>query len=306
MEKRQLLLDKCTKTSCKRCDMGYILKDFIKPIMQCLTVDIPDYYMRLLTTKCLNNAVLMSYFMLGKKGIKIANACDSVKVQERHSNKVDNNTTILIKLRKTLLNKQCKYRQLFYILMTDSSFPHDDGMSRHFPGHVFVIEKIPGNPDPIYYFHQAYINQYDYAGHIKRNNNTLELSWDSAKRMIEQIHYILLNPTWDENSVKYWKDITFVNTKNMLGAKSQGKMFLCYRKAQVTDCIDRLEEYTKLKLKQISKLKISKLNETYGSAALYDSDQNPLSVIEMQRSLKKLLLRINKSKMSGNNFLPTK
>jgi hypothetical protein len=180
--------------------------------------------------------------------------------------------------------------------MTDASFPHEDGKDRHFPGHVFIIEKIPGNVLPMYYFHQAYINAYDYNGHIKRNNGSLSLTWEDVKRMMEQIHYVLMNPTWDENSVKYWKDITFVNTSNMLGARSGGKMFLCFKKARVTDCVGRLESYTKQKLEAIDKLPISQMNEIYGDKSAYDSDQNPLTVKEMQGSLRKLSKHIMKSK----------
>lgn len=296
MRQRELSLKKCTKESCERCDMGYILSEHVKPIMQCLTNDIKDYYMALLTTKCLNTAVAISFFMLGNKGIKIANFCDSVEVQNRHEQKKDDNVVLIQSLRRNILNKQTKFRQLFYILMTDSTFPHDDNNNRHFPGHVFIIEKIPGDPEPTYYFHQSYINKYDYNGHIKRNNNTLSMSWLDIKRMMEQIHYTLLNPIWDENTVKYWKQITFVDTKHMLGAKSGGKMFLCWKKAKLTDCIGRLESYTNEKLKQISKMKISELSTVYGEASSYDSEQTPLTVSEMKDSLETLRNKIIISK----------
>ena len=99
-QKNQLSLGNCTKERCLRCDFGYILKDFVKPIMQCLTNDIKDYYMRLLVTKCLNQSVLMAYFMLGKKGIKLADACDTTKVQQRHEAGEDSNAILLESLKK--------------------------------------------------------------------------------------------------------------------------------------------------------------------------------------------------------------
>lgn len=300
-EPRVLSVSKCTKFNCPRCDFGYILRYYVKPIMQALTNDIPSYYMQLRVSKCLNQAVLMAFFMLGKRGIKIADYCDTTLVQKRHQDGQDDNAILMERLRRNILHKACHYRQLYYILMTDASFPHEDGKGRHFPGHVFIIEKIPGKPLPIYYFHQAYINAYDYNGHIKRNNGSLSLTWEQVKQMMGQIHYILMNPTWDEHSVKYWKQITFVNTSNMLGAQSGGKMFLCFRKAKLTDCIGRLEKYTHKKLAEIHKLPISHMDKIYGDESAYDADQKPLTVRQMRHSLLNLSRHIEKSKFEDVN-----
>jgi hypothetical protein len=272
--------------------MGYLLKDHIKPIMQCLSNDLQDWYMRLLTTKCLNNAVTLTYLMLGPRGMRLADACDSHKVQERHKAKEESNPEIIEALKKKMLHKVCKYRQLYYILMTDAEFNHPDGVKRHFPGHVFVIEKIPNKPFPKYYFHQSYINQYDYKGHIQRNNNSLAMTYAQIEAMLAHIHYVLMSPTWDENSVKYWKTITFVDTSKLLGAESGGKMFLCFRKARTTDCVGTLDKYITKKLIGISKHKLSQLDDIYGDKTKYDSDQNPLTVREMQKSLQDLQRKI--------------
>ena len=34
--------------------------------------------------------------------------------------------------------------------------------------------------------------------------------------MMKQIRYVLQNPVLDENTVKYWKQITFVDTKDLI------------------------------------------------------------------------------------------
>jgi uncharacterized protein YfbU (UPF0304 family) len=166
---------------------------------------------------------------------------------------------------------------------------------------VFLLEKIPvPGKEPTFYFHQSYINKYDYNGHIKSNKGTLERTYKEVQAMIAQIRYVLMNPTWDENTAKYWKDITFVDTKHMLGAHSIGKMFLCWRQAKVTDCIDHLETYTAKKLRGIAKLKMSQMHEVYGDKSAYDSDQNPLTVIEMKKSLEDLQRVITKTKSQLN------
>ena len=298
---RQLSIDKCTKYKCEQCDMGYILRHYVKPVMQCLTNDIKEYNMGLKTTKCLNSSLALAFFMLGKKGISIADYCDTVLVRKRHQDlKTDNNTMLLDLLEKQITYPVCKYRQLYYILITDSYFPHPDGKDRHFPGHVFILEKIPGKiingekSSPYFYFHQSYINKYDYSGHIKYNNNSLELALKRIKDMMKQIRYIIQNPTWDEHSVKYWKEITFVNTKNLLGAQSGGKMFLCFKKTRLTECIGRLDSYVTKKLKDISKLKLAQINDIYGDESSYDSEQIPLTVIEMKKSLESLQKTIKK------------
>lgn len=37
----------CIHDQCKRCDIGYLIKDYMKPLMQALTVQIREYNMRL-------------------------------------------------------------------------------------------------------------------------------------------------------------------------------------------------------------------------------------------------------------------
>jgi hypothetical protein len=37
-----------------------------------------------------------------------------------------------------------------------------------FPGHVFILEKIPSKDEPYFYFYQSYINNYDLKDHIKK------------------------------------------------------------------------------------------------------------------------------------------
>lgn len=296
--RKKLMLESCTKERCARCDMGYILKDYVKPIMQLLTIDIKDYYMRLLTSKCLNTSVLIAFFMAGKrKGLKMANYCDSNETTKRHEStdpayKDYNNPTLIEKLYKDLMHKNVKYRYLYYIMMTDSYLPMKNGSpeKKFFCGHVFVIEKIPGENGglPFYYFYQSYINEYDFKGHVERNNNSLKLDYKKMNEMILKIKYILLNNQWDSTSVKYWKDITFVDTKQLLGSQPAEKIHLCYTKTKLKHCIENVSAYIKEKLSDISKLKIEDMNKIYGDTSLFDSDQQPLTAYKIKTSLEKL------------------
>jgi hypothetical protein len=294
MNTKKLSLDRCTKETCKKCDLGYIIKDYVKPLMQCLTLDIKDYYMRLLVSKCLNNAILISFFMTGKKkALQMGNYCDTHATTKRHESGEQNNADLIDKLDADLLyKKNIKHRYLYYILMTDAYLPTDNTQEEHkfFCGHVFIIEKIPGENGslPFYYFYQSYINEYDFKGHIEKNKNTLKKTYEEMYDMLKKIKYILLNKHWDDTSVKYWKDITFVDTSQLKGGKPHNKIYLCYSKTKLKECIKHIEKYVRGHLKIISKHKNEDMNKIYGDSSLYDADQQPLTVYRMKTSLEKL------------------
>lgn len=287
-----LQLDSCNKIKCKPCDVVYIIKDFIKPLMQLLTNDIKDYYMRLLTTKCLNSSVSISFFLLGyKKGIAMSNYCDTHLTRKRHNDGIDNNLDIVNKLKKDVLNKRCKYRYLYYILMTDASFPMKDQQDKFFPGHVFLLEKIPGEPDPSFYFYQSYINEYDINGHYNKNNKTLKVSYKKTSELMDKLRYIITNEIWDEKCVKYWKEFTFVDTSQTLqGSSSGNKFFMCYRKTKATACLEHVKKYVNDKHRTVD---LSKPHDIYGDVSLYDADQKPLTNYEMHAQLNDLRARIS-------------
>lgn len=294
----KLSLDSCTPKKCKRCDMVYILKDFVKPIMQLLTNDIKEYNMRLLVTKCLNVAITVSYFMLGRKGIEMADQCDTRVVIKRHEAGEENNHDITNALKKDILNKRCKQRYLYYILMTDGNFPYKDTQRQavYFPGHVLLLEKIPnGDSDPFFNVYQAYINAYDLKGHVERNGNSVKMSYKQVSDLITKIGYILSAKEWDAECIQYWKDFTFVDTTSMKGSLSRNKFYLCYRKSKVTDCIDTLKKYATIKLKEVSAKNVDK-NAIYGDIHAYDANQQPLSNSEIETSLQKLLQRLQEKR----------
>lgn len=301
----KLVFDSCmTKENCRRCDIGYIIKNYVKPLIQTLTNDIKEYYMRLLTTKCLNSAVMVSIFMLGKKkGIEIANYCDTEMTKKRHMANLETNNSIISNFKHDILDKKCKYRYLYYILLTDGKFPYNNSTKdpAFFPGHVFILEKIPDNDKPYFYFYQSYINKYDLKEHIKKNNNSLKLSYEHTEQLINNLEYILESNTWDNNCVNAWKYFTFADTSNMLNSNSKGNFFLCIRKAKVVDCLKHIEKYTLDKIKKLEKIPLD--NKVYGDVSLYDINQKPLSVKEMSKKLNKLYEDVSKQK---NKFIAGK
>lgn len=285
--------DACLKSSpCKRCDIGYVLRNYIKPLIQTLTNDIRDYYMRLLTTKCLNTAVMLSVFMLGRKrGISIANYCDTEATRKRHLTDGDTNQSIIEYYSKDILSTRCKQRVFYYVLLTDGKFPYDEKTKEpaFFPGHVLILEKFPNEEKkPYFYFYQSYVNKYDLKEHIKKNNMTLKLSYNKTQKMLRGLQYILHADKWDHKCIKYWKDMTFVDSSNLLNSHCKNNIFLCIRKTFVVDCLKHIKLYTDQKLKELEKEMVSRKNDVYGDPTLYDQLQKPLTVNQMYKRLQKL------------------
>lgn len=313
--------DSCKRGEpCTRCDIGYVLKNYVTPLMQTLTVDIRDYYMRLLTTKCLNTAVMLAIFMLGReKGIAIANYCDTVKTKYRHDNNIDDNNTILSWFKDDLFNKRpLKHRYFYYVLLTDGKFPFDNTNATNtssnekinqnnnnigfFPGHVFIIEKIP-NPaggQPIYYLYQSYINQYDLKGYVEKNQNSLRISYERLSTVVEGLMYILNVEKWDDKCVEYWKKLSFVDSSYLKGSKCKGNFFLCVKRARVVDCLKHIEQYTVNKIKEVAPrvAEPAQRNDIYGDKTLFDAREKPLTVLQMYNTLKRLYRDVSNRKKS--------
>lgn len=286
-----LRLEKCNKHQCDRCDLGYILKEYVRPMMQLLTNDISEYNMQLLTTKCLNTSVMLMFFLLGPvKGISKANKCDSNRVKEMHKNGLVTNTQVTSQMMSTILRKGRKYRQLYYILMNDAEFPYpQSNQNAFFPGHVFIIEKVPSQNEPYFYFYQSYINEYDLKGHVAKHNDTLKMTYQEVAELLKKIHYIIHNGVWDEDCVRYWKDFTYVDTSNILGSITKDNLFICCVSSKVTTCIDRIRKYASTKLKYVSSLKDEEMGKIYGSPHLYDSRERKLTNFEVKVSLESMI-----------------
>jgi hypothetical protein len=281
------------------CDIGYVIKDHVKLLMQLLTNDLPQFNLKLQTTKCLNTAIMLMQFLLGDKGIKIANACDTRGVIARHTQGQEDNNVILTQLTKQLFSKREKSRTLYYILLSDGYFEKDLlSQAKYFPGHVFILEKIYDSDinDHIFFFYQSYINQYTLNEHIQMNKG-LKVSKSRAQQLINDLTHVLTSKTWDKDNVRRWYDMTFADSSDLLNSKSQQKFFLCFRKAKTTTCLQRLEKYLKSKQQiMLSKVEEGKADEVYGDVALYDNTIKPLTNKQMLVSTQALLSKIKYNK----------
>lgn len=268
---------------------------YITPLMQCLTNDIRDYNMQLITTKCLNTAVMLMFFLLGKNGIKHANYCDSHDMVKRHKSGEDNKKHVIAKMQRIILNPRVQQRYIYYILMNDAEFPHPKQGTVFFPGHVFLIERTyDGTVN--YNIYQSYINKYTLKEYYEQMNNTLRVNYVYVQRLLQKIKYILFADSWDDLCVKYWKDFTHVDTSNLLGAKHRDHLFICFSHEKLKTCVMNIANYTKAKLKQIDESD-KPLKAVYGDPALYKNQKvTPLTQQEMKESLHSILQDIHENK----------
>ena len=236
---------KCVGNVCnrKRCDIVYVIMRYITPLMQCLTNDVREYNMQLLTTKCLNTAVMLMFFMLGKKGLEHSRYCDSHSVIDRHNKGIDNNASVIKKMNKYILSKSIKTRHIYYILMNDCYFDRP-GNEAFFPGHVFIIERSFTDTDTYFNLYQSYINQYDLKEYYIKNK-TLRYTLDQMRELLKKLAYITSVGVWDDKCIQYWMDFTHVDTSSLKDAGTAGKLYICFSDDKLRVCVENIKAYVR-------------------------------------------------------------
>jgi hypothetical protein len=291
----------CIKDKCKRCDIGYVIKNYLKPLLQATTVQIQEYNMRLIDTKCLNTAVSFLYLFFGQKALQYTQYCDVHNVVERHKNNIDNSVNIAKRLQKDLLRKTSS-RYIYYIMLTDGYFVKPDGSKAFFPGHVFILEKIPwGTDKTFYYIYQSYIDKYNFADFVD-TYHTIKVGQKKVDYYLKKINDMVNKRIWDEEFRVFWKDLTKVDTQEMLNGTPQDAFFVCYRKIKSDSCLKNLLSFVKTTLKTIPNIE-SERHNIYGNKEDFDSDSHPYTNGQMLDSLTRLKDVLERS---SNNVGPTK
>lgn len=290
-------LASCNKKKvCDRCDIVYILVHYVTPLMQCLTNDIKDWNMQLITTKCLNTAVMLMYFLMGPKGISHAEYCDSRRMQEEHKKGAMKNKDMLSKMKRIMLNPRVRQRYIYYILINDATFPHPTKGTVFFPGHVFLVERtVDDMHNSSFNVYQSYINEYDLKEYMTARKNTFRYTFSQMQRLLAKIRYIINAETWDDLCVKYWKDFTHVNTSDLVGAQHKGNLFICFSHDKLKSCVANIAKYTESKLQELRSMP---KNEVYGNKQLYSNHRGitPLTNGEIEQNLKLIANSISENK----------
>ena len=286
----------CINDKCTRCDVGYIIKDYIRPLMQAMTVYLHEYNMRLIETKCLNTAVMILVLFFGRKALKHTSHCDVHNVVDRHTKQIDTNDSVSQKLTKDILKKTSK-RFVYYIMLTDGYFNKPDGTREFFPGHVFVIEKIPSEDNMFYYIYQSYIDQYTF-GDFVNTYKSIKLSNKKVEYYLNSIQRMVTHKVWDEDFVKFWMDMTKVDTTHMLHGVPDNAFYICYRKVENLQCIKNVKSFVE---KTLTRISLGNPDVIYGDPNIYDTDSKPLTHRNLYIALKGLLFRLENNMSSQVN-----
>jgi hypothetical protein len=246
----------CISKDCKKCDMGYILKNYTDVIIQMLTTDIPEYNMENLTTKCLNTAVMLMYFMMGRRGINVADACDCAAFRTSSTEAImkgymEQNKDTVARLKASVMSRRDKKRQLYYVLLTDANLKSSEVADAYFPGHVFIIEKVPNGKQLYYNIYQSYRNEYDLDGYFRKSDDTFHVPHAKMVNVMDALEYIMTGSVWDAKCVHYWKMLTHVDSTKYLNMKYDQEIFICFRKVAAQYCAENLEKYVVEKLKHL-------------------------------------------------------
>jgi len=325
------------------CDIGYIIQDHIPAVMQLLTNELRDYGMQLMTTKCLNTAVMVWYLFLGERedDFKKASYCDARTVQRRGRearrmgteefaksefnpvNVVENFGEDLLETLEDRNNNggdpkapRCGTRTLYYVMMTDADLPRVEGAkpsatvssllssgpaeTQFFPGHVYVIEKVwQGRNRNRYNVYQSYINNYTLDGHA-RQNRSFSLSHSAARELVNNLRMMYTSPVWDEKHTRFWKTFTHVDVERYEGYQFSQQSYMCYRKANTTNCTSNLERFLRAKLEALETAIAKKEvlpDEAYGDRRLYTGSQKNVAIsiltnAEMRDEIRALLRKL--------------
>lgn len=266
--------------SLNNCQVTNVIKEHVKAIIQIMTNELADYYMQMITTKCLNTAVTLMYIFFGKEALKFTKFCDVRTVNTRREiNEGDNfNHSIVSNLKKDVLSKKHQQRRIYYIMLTDGKMKKNKTDMIHFPGHVFLIDKFCSSSFQIY---QSYIWEYDLSQGVQHLNH------DEMKDMLDQLEIFLNKNIWTRECCKFWKKITNIDVTSYIGYNKH-EISLCTRQITAKHC----DTFLKKLLNRI-KLSIIKENpqEIFGKKS-YHKKETPLTNGEMLKEIDAMLNKL--------------
>lgn len=319
-------------TAARMCDMGYLIADHVTALMQVVTNELPQYTMQVITTKCLNTAVMVMYLFLGRSALEHTEFCDVSSVRKRRSvASSDPSQEVWKALMKDALEghytspladhaEETKrmggalarkpalprepvldapgMRVLYYVMITNGTLTRMEGTAkvgnpdtREFPGHVFVIEKLPRGTFNLY---QSYISHFK-LNDVIRINSSYSLSHKQMQGIMMGIKGIFDRRIWDAESTKAWQKLSHVSEKRFEGYMFGGKVLTCYSRKNTDVCIDELRTFVNRVVASLIPVSKAKPDEVYGDKSMYDpsvSDVQPMTNSEMLVNLSILQLKL--------------
>lgn len=310
--------------------MGYLIADHVPALMQVVTNELPQYTMQIITTKCLNTAVMVMYLFLGRSALEHTEFCDVSSVRKRRAltpadpslevwtalmtdaleGKRTSPLTEATAARTSHLRSQPAAarlpavlkdppatRVLYYVMITNGTLkyvgnnPAANPPTREFPGHVFVIEKLPRGTFNLY---QSYISHFK-LNDVIRINSSFSLSHQKMKGIMSGVRSIFERRVWDKESTKAWQKLSHVSEKRFEGYMFGGSVLTCYSRKSTDVCINELRTFMNRVVAALVPVSKAHPNKVYGDAAMYDgsvSNVKPMTNAEMLVDLQSLQIKL--------------
>ena len=242
------------------CNYLFIISKYIVSILQIMNVVFADKYTNnLITTKCLNTAVMIIVLTLGDKKIPDIQYCDVSNTIKRHGLKQDQNIQIFNRMNKSIVRKiKTQTTMMYYIMLTDGTLNSSisNASGKYFPGHVFILEKsMDSNNNINYRIYQSYIAKYSLNDHLNKTqcrvNNIDEIT------PILKFFEMFLSPgyIWNKETVRHWKTLTDVDSRDFIGYKTDN-IFLCYKSFKSRSILKNLKKFVNVHLNLIEQKEI--------------------------------------------------
>jgi hypothetical protein len=299
-------------------DLARMMKGNLKAVIQLLSRYLPEYRMSLLTTKCLNTAVMVMYLALGDAALVTTRQCDveTVRRRRRRDSFASRGMTyddqaIARRLKQRVLDPSASGRELHYVMLTDGNMPrqHDsvaDAEGKrgpkdvYFPGHVFVIESFPdpqGGNGRRHRFYQSYINHYDVVQHTAMMHSSNggdatvpDIRESELARILDGLIDMAARPVWDPAMTAFWSWFARVpraHAAQFEGYRRSGIVLMCHRHVKADRCARSLRSLAERALKDTEAMRGVAETAVWGDASLYDAANGakPLTIKDMREVL---------------------
>lgn len=232
------------------CHYVFLISKYLTSILQFMNITFAEAYTNnLITTKCLNTAVMLIIILIGSDKIKSIQQCDVPNTIQRHLSHQDNNKHIMKKLQASLCSKRSKKAYMYYIMLTDGKLSNVNKWkgNNYFPGHVFIIEKTV---DHKYYIYQSFIAKYDLNEFIVKNKCKMHDLKEVQDMCLFFKKFLKSNNVWDDEAIMYWRKLTGVDTSEFKDHRTDN-IYLCFKRFDIDKTKQKIQAFVSGALKTI-------------------------------------------------------
>lgn len=232
------------------CRYVFLISKYLISILQYMNITFASSYTNnLITTKCLNTAVMLVIVLIGSNKIKSIQQCDVPNTIQRHMSHEENNNAIMRRLQASLCNTKSKTPSMYYIMLTDGRLSNVDRTkdTNYFPGHVFIVEKTIKHE---FYIYQSFIAKYDLNDFIVKNKCKKHTLAEVKDMCAFFKRFLRPDNVWDDTAVAYWKKLTSVDTVDFKDHNTSN-IYLCFKRFDIQKVKDNVLQFVSTALDTI-------------------------------------------------------